>query len=88
MIQPKLRLAAPTNKEAQRPKTQIPILGGEHLVSLLFLVFSRASKAFLVFFGETTKYHVFFGFSASWEADIPKTHTVFFGISMFWLLRT
>ena len=46
MIQPKHRPAAPTNKEAQRPKTKKTILGGELVVAVHFFVFFGLSNGF------------------------------------------
>ena len=72
MIQPKHRPAAPTKKEAQRPKTKKTMLGGERLVSLLCWCSLVFPMFLLVFFGENQKPCVFL-VSASWEAATKNT---------------
>ena len=71
MIQPKHRPAAPTTKEAERPKTKKTILGGEVLVSLFFFVFFFPSLFWYSLV--KTKKHMVFCFHQRIPKKLGKT---------------
>ena len=77
MIQPKHRPAAPTTKEAQRPKTKKPILGEELLV---FFGLSKVCSYSLVKTKKLSSQDGFFGFWSSGGGGFMKYRSLYIGI--------